>query len=233
MSYTCRSAHNFKNEVGNRYGRLTVTSYSHSRKTLSGATAMWNCACDCGASVVACGVSLRVGETSSCGCLRRDVLASVNTKHGMAKRSRRHPLYQLWKGMRARCNNPGHSSYNRYGGRGIKVCERWSEFSNFVSDMGRRPSQRHSVDRINGMGNYEPGNCRWATPKEQSRNSRKMRRVVIGGKDYLLADVCAEHGVGIRLVAGRLRRGWSLDDALSKPKIHELQIRIRDRETAA
>jgi len=218
MNYSRSKGNGFKDETGNRYGRLTVISFSHSRPVGNGMMAMWNCRCDCGSEKIVGGTSLRIGETASCGCLRRDMVCEGNSKHGLAKRTAKHPLYHLWKGMRARCKNPNHSHYHRYGGRGIKVCERWREFDNFLHDMGERPSPAHSIDRINNNGDYEPSNCHWATPIEQSRNGSRMRRVIIGGVEQLLADVCLAHGTSCRIVASRLRRGWTLGKALSTPK---------------
>ncbi|HEV8573869.1 MAG TPA: hypothetical protein VGR43_04090 [Dehalococcoidia bacterium] len=111
------------------------------------------------------------GETTSCGCFQIEHARQFFTTHG----GRGKPEYDIWQGMLNRCRNPKVISYKYYGARGIKVCERWNDFANFYSDMGQRPSETHSVDRIDPNGDYEPGNCRWATPQEQRVNQRPRK----------------------------------------------------------
>src|SRR5262249_52557802 len=127
---------------------------------------MWECQCDCGRTKVVRAENLKRGSVVSCGCYRAQLLK----KHGMAgdKETR---TYASWRGMIDRCTNPGAANYGNYGGRGIKVCERWRDFRNFLADMGERP-KRKTLDRIDVNGNYEPGNCRWASPFEQARNKQ-------------------------------------------------------------
>lgn len=116
------------------------------------------------------GKSLRIGTTKSCWCLQRDVA----TKHGHTKGGQRTVEYRTWASMKRRCINPRSTNYPGYGGRGIQVCDQWmNSFECFLSNMGIRPSKGHSIDRINNEGNYEPGNCRWATASEQQRNKRR------------------------------------------------------------
>lgn len=122
------------------------------------------CRCDCGAEKTVAGNTLRLGDARSCGCL----IVDTQTKHGMYGT----PTYGSWSRMIARCTNPKSNRYKYYGGRDIKVCERWMLFVNFYADMGMRPSTKHSIDRIDNDGDYEPRNCRWATAKEQSANKR-------------------------------------------------------------
>lgn len=141
-------------------------------------------------------------------------------RHGQAVHPEATPEYRAWVGMRQRCENPDNGKYLIYGGRGIKVCDRWQVFENFFADMGSKPTPLHSLDRYpNPNGDYEPANCRWATAGEQSRNRRSNRLVRIDGKRMPLAAVVELYDADYGLVAVRLRRGWPLRKALTHPKI--------------
>ena len=146
--------------TGQKFGHLVVLR----RAENSGH--MWVCLCVCGNSHTVRAGNLRGGSTKSCGCRRWTV------KHGGSRRRQRHPIYGLWKGMHMRCNNPHHQDYKYYGARGVTVCERWKDFASFLADVGERPGPQFSLDRIDGDGNYEPSNVRWATATQQSRNRR-------------------------------------------------------------
>lgn len=121
--------------------------------------------------------------------------------------------FTCWRAMHGRCSNPRNKSYRLYGGRGVRVCERWHDFRLFLDDMGPRPTLAHSIDRIDSNGNYEPGNCRWATPKEQSRNCRSNRMLTHGGETKTLSAWAEEHGLGVGTLAHRLRSS-DMDRAL-------------------
>lgn len=152
---------------GKMFGRL-LACWPAGRK---GNTVWWMCICVCGVSKVVRGHSLTIGDTRSCGCLR----VEIPTKHGHCPRTSQTPEYVTWRGMRSRCNNPKSKAYRYYGARGIKICTRWNRFGKFLLDMGSRPKGK-TLDRINNDGDYEPGNCRWATNDEQRKNKRPQAK---------------------------------------------------------
>lgn len=129
--------------------------------------------------------------------------------------------YTAWSGMNCRCNNPAVLNYANYGGRGIKVCARWSSFKHFLSDMGRKPTPQHSLDRVNNEGNYEPENCRWATRAQQNNNKRNQRMVTIAGFTLTLTEAwrAMKSPAPFATVKRRLDRGWDLMIALKTPKL--------------
>lgn len=157
--------------AGQKFGRLTALD-----RALGERGSRWRCQCDCGETSVVRGILLLNGNTRSCGCLSKESSAAVcrsRATHG----GRDTPEYGVWWSMRQRCDNPANKAFANYGGRGIRVCERWQSFENFRADMGMRPSDELSIDRIDNDGNYEPGNCRWATAKEQRANQRPRSAV--------------------------------------------------------
>lgn len=195
------------------YGRLTILEEIEAGKN----GRRVKCRCECGAIVQASFKLLRTGNTTSCGCLRRDLVAAKNTKHGGGKREGRRPEYNIWKAMRQRCTNPNIDRWESYGGRGITFDPAWNDFSVFLADVGPRPSPRHSLDRIDNDGNYEKSNVKWSTLNQQARNKRDALRLVYQGRPTTVADLAEQHGVPYDRLAGRLRKGWTIELALSTP----------------
>lgn len=187
--------------TGNRYGRLVVKE----KKKIAGWGVRWVCVCDCGKEVLAAGYNLESGNTTSCGCSR--------ATHRMSKSH----IYGLWKSMRQRCENPNDAAYPNYGARGIKVCERWQTFENFLADMPKRPAGT-TLDRIDNDGDYEPSNCRWATWREQHDNKRNTKRFTAFGKSQSLVLWAEEYGINIRTLHNRIYRAkLPLEKALRAP----------------
>ncbi len=137
--------------------------------------------------------------------------------HGQARKGKYISEYHAWQAMLRRCNDPTNNSFARYGGRGIKVCDEWSSFEMFFADMGKKPSRGYSLDRINNDGNYEPGNCRWSTSKEQNRNRSDNTFVTINGRTMIQAEACELYGISHSIVLNRIKAGWSVDEAFRVP----------------
>ena len=153
---------------GDRFGKLVAMNFKRGSKFTP---RMWACICDCGNTSIVRSTNLHSGNTRSCGCDSSRVTTEKNRfrTHGMSRTR----TYRIWRNMHTRCYYKNSRTY--YGNRGIIVCERWFKFDNFLKDMGKCPENR-SIDRINNDGNYEPGNCRWATATQQANNKRKPRR---------------------------------------------------------
>jgi hypothetical protein len=164
--------------TGQRFGRLTVLRFAGCP---DGRGSLWVCRCECGKRIVVGGQKLKNGHTRSCGCLQREIAAVRELKHGESRRGRVSSEYRTWKNMLTRCYNPKVRGFCYYGGRGINVSARWrNSFENFLADMGRKPTRRHSIDRINPDGDYSSENCRWATWGEQARNRRPRKSMARG-----------------------------------------------------
>jgi hypothetical protein len=163
---------NARDLTGMIFGRLTVVASTERRADHH---VVWRCLCTCGAETFVRSTYLTTGITTSCGCLNREITRMRRTTHGSARHGSRTATYRSWESMKRRCLNPNDPAFARYGGRGITVCDRWLCFEHFRDDMGERPHGL-SIDRFpNNDGNYEPGNCRWATRLEQTRNRRPRK----------------------------------------------------------
>lgn len=165
------------------------------------------CLCDCGKEVTVRYDELESGGTKSCGCYSRFV-----PTHGGTYSEE----YKIWANMIYRCRTSTASNFQNYGGRGISVCERWvNSFEHFLADVGERPNKAATIDRINVNGDYEPTNCKWATPHEQAANRRNTCFVTYEGKEIALPVLCRMKNVDLELVRSRLKRGWVIDRAIT------------------
>lgn len=206
----------FTDLTGRKFGRLTVLSFAGRY----GKHYAFHCECECGNKAPVRGGSLTAGNILSCGCLLGDKNKERLTTHGLGGT----PIWRIWAGIKNRCYNKNVRCYGRYGGIGITVCERWlsgdgarSGFECFYADMGDRPTAKHSIDRIDPFGNYEPSNCRWATQSTQARNTRKSKKLTFAGKTMGVWEWQDETGISAPQILKRLGRGWSVERALTQP----------------
>lgn len=196
------------NLVGVKFGRLLVLE--HLGIPPEKTTRLWRTVCDCGVFKDITAGTLIDGSTKSCGsCVPR---VSPNKTHNLSKTS----IYKIWTGMIQRCENPKGSGYERYGAIGVRVCDRWHKFENFLEDMGPRPEGLTLDRRDNEMG-YSPDNCRWATPLEQGRNKKTNLEISFNGKTQCLTSWADEFGIKEATLTKRLHLGWGIDRALTTP----------------
>jgi hypothetical protein len=196
--------------TGRHFGRLTALELIERDYVWN--DHRWKFACECGNEVVLRIKSVRGGNTSSCGCLQKEILVRRNTKHGLC---RQHPrTYRSWKDMRARCRNPKHKDFKYYGERGVTICKEWEDFAVFFADMGIRP-EGMTIDRIETNGNYESSNCRWATDLQQANNKRNNRRLTINGEVKTLQEWCRNSKLEHSKVRYRLSQGYGVEKSFS------------------
>ena len=194
--------------IGKKYGRLTILSEPE------GEHRYVNCKCDCGTIKQIQLHALKSGRIVSCGCYNKEVNKERLTTHGMHNTK---GAYFSWQSMKARCLNPNATGYAYYGGRGIKVCERWLKFENFYADMGDPPSGM-TIDRIDNNGNYEPSNCKWSTLIEQSNNKRSNHRITFNGLTKTLKQWANTMGINYGTLCGRINvYNWPVERALTQP----------------
>lgn len=199
----------FQNLAGQVFGRWTVLSYAgkqHDRVS-------WNCRCECGNTGIVLSVNLKHSKSKSCGCFSVDSTRARSKTHGLTET----PEYNTWLHIHSRCYKTSNHAYPNYGGRGIGVCEQWHRFENFVADMGLRPSDQHSIDRIDNAGNYSPDNCRLATSKEQNNNKRSNVFYTHNGFTLSAAKWAEQIGCNPSTIRRRLYLGWSLERAITTP----------------
>lgn len=201
--------------IGARFGPFTVLvrggADKHGRR--------WLCSCDyCDETRTLTGTQLRSGKLKSCGCLWIAASSAAKITHGEAGYEYLTVEYKTWVQMIGRCENPNLERYPQYGGRGISVCARWRHsYETFLADMGRRPSDKCSIDRIDNDGNYEPGNCRWATRREQQNNTSTTRYITFRGQTAPVTTWASRLGVTAASIRQRLNKGWSVDRTLTEP----------------
>lgn len=204
-----------KDLTGLIFCRWTVLERSERKR--NGTNMLWLCRCDCGRKSVVSGGSLANGTSRSCGCLQKEITIARSQTHGKSHTTE----YKSWTHIIWRCYNRNCSTYSLYGGRGITVCEQWrNSFEAFYDDMGDKPSRQHSIDRKDNDGHYEPGNCVWATQREQARNRRNNRLLTFDGRAQCIAAWAEELGIQTDTLKRRIYVGWSVERALTTPVRH-------------
>ena len=202
--------------TGERHGQLTVIGVT---KTAGGSRILV-CRCDCGNETTVTTGSLRSGNKKSCGCA---AIAILKARHKREDDARGRPTrrndgrFAIWSKMKDRCTNRNSKDWGNYGGRGISVCERWNSFDLFAQDVGPRPSQKHSIDRIDTNGNYEPTNVRWSTALGQGRNKRTNTVLSFKGKTHCLSAWSDDTGTGVHTLAFRVKSGWTAEETITIP----------------
>jgi len=212
-SKSIRRSPSFQDLSGQRFGKLIAVRCV----STIGEKPRWLCRCDCGGENTILADSLRSGRTKSCGCIRGFAIVG-NRTHGLSATAE----HGIWRRMIGRCHCPTSDHYDRYGGRGIAVCDRWREsFENFLADMGKRPSPQHSIGRKDNDGPYCPDNCEWETQTQQTRNLSRNRHLTHDGETLLLVDWAQRTGFSKSIITHRIDRlGWSVDDALTISPVH-------------
>lgn len=198
--------------LGQTFGRWTVVSRQGSNARNA---ALWLCVCECGQQRLLPSDTLRSGASKSCGCAKAELNRLASTTHGKYNT----PEYSTWRMMIDRCENPRGGGYPAYGGRGIRVCPEWREdFAVFLADVGERPTPKHTLERVDNDGHYEPGNCKWITRYEQARNRRSNRFLTHQGEVLCITDWSIRTGISVSGLAYRLDKlKWSVDRALTTP----------------
>lgn len=200
-------------QTGSKFGRLTILACVGTDKHRA---RVYSVQCECGTTKEVKGQPLKDGCTLSCGCLGNERRAAARWKHGNNRKGYRSGAYNSWHMMKQRCENPKVKKFHNYGGRGIKVCERWSEFSNFLADMGDRPAGM-TIERINNSLGYSPDNCKWATKAEQNHNHRRNRLLTVGDLTLNTTQWAKRQNMKYATLEFRLRLGWPPEKAIFTP----------------
>lgn len=202
--------------IGTKFNRLTLIKELPRRNERR----MGLFLCECGKTTAGAIHDVRYGHKNSCGCYCARRTRETSTIHGETINRSKSAEYSAWCSMRDRCYRERNAEYHNYGGRGIRVCQRWlNSFSDFLEDVGRRPSPRHSIDRIDVNGDYEPSNVRWATDSQQVRNQRKQPRITINETTKLICEWSEISGISPKLISRRLKKNWPAEKAVFYPLI--------------
>jgi len=197
---------NIKELTGKTFNYLTVLKLAQTKPVL------WLCRCECGVEKFIDTSNLVLGRTKSCGCKKAEMVGNATRSHGKTGTAE----YKTWIGIKGRCKYPYVNGYKNYGGRGISVCTEWDvSFLQFLEDMGKKPDSSYTIERKDTDGNYERGNCYWATPEEQARNKRTNRVIEFNGESMIMTDWAKRIGISVQALNQRIRRGESLDRALT------------------
>ena len=198
--------------TGQVFHAWTVLGFSATRTMPSGARKpFWNCRCVCGAEREVDGASLRTGHSKGCGCTKRVAISKSRTKHGHTSGAEVSPTYWSWTAMRARVRGGNRSAARYYASKGVKICKRWDDFANFLEDMGERP-EGMSIDRIDPDGDYEPGNCEWASDTDQANNTRQRRVIFYKGEGHTAPEWARILGVGLKLINSEIRKNREIEE---------------------
>lgn len=216
---------NFKSLLGKPpFGEITIISYAGRIRHGTQMKTMWNGQCSCGKKRIFFGDNLVRGHTTNCGCvIDAKVKIGLRFRHGHAIHDKISSEYWTWQGIKKRCCDPDEPGYKNYGARGISVYPAWLEsFDNFYADMGPKPSPKHSIDRIDNNGNYDPENCRWATQKQQARNMRANRMITYRNETRCLAEWSEMTGISADCISQRIDKlGWPVEKALGSKPYHK------------
>lgn len=198
--------------IGCKFNYLEVIAKADAPK--AGKT-MWVARCVCGSEKIYVGSELTQGRAQSCGCKRNELISSARTRHGKSQ----HPMYGVWRSMKARCRNPKHKAFARYGGRGIDFCSRWESFDNFWVDMSDSYAPGLTLDRIENNAGYSPENCKWVSRTAQARNTRSNRVISTPWGDMLLIEASERSGILPHTLAWRIDNGWPQEHWFIKPDV--------------
>lgn len=239
QSKECNAKSRIVDISGKRFGRLVAIEYAGkiTSETSPTTISLWKCKCDCGNQITVRYPALISSNTRSCGCLLDESrkINNVNKRRSVSHdfvfegNLDNHPLRLIWKSMLMRCNNPNVMSYKHYGGRGIKVCDRWSGelgFENFVNDMGERPDGT-TLDRIDYNGNYEPSNCHWATSDEQANNRTDNIYIIVGGRKITAKQFCKALGLNYWVAIKQIQRGYDINIIAKDVRFNQGEYRRR------
>lgn len=198
---------------GQKFGRLTVVNQADNKS----GRVCWKCECECGNIKTISAQTLLNGGTKSCGCLRQEMVAQKNTKHGKSIRGQVTPEYLTWCEIIKRTENPSCLGFKNYGGRGISICKEWREsFAAFLNDMGKKPTPLHSIERIDNNKNYCPENCKWVTRDVQNKNKRNTISITHQGISLCAKDWAERNNIKPSTVYGRLSKGWNPIKAITQ-----------------